>query len=647
MINKIKEIYNNHKEIINYLIIGVMTTIVSLGVKYGLLFTVLNANNGVHLQIAIVVSWIAAVLFAYITNRKFVFCSKEKNILKEMTKFFSARLVTLAMESVILWFFITFLEMNSNMWVVIWTLVSQVLILVGNYLLSKLFVFNANKNITNGKLLNKENIYNILMFIILTVICYFFPYTHDDWAWGSQIGIDRLNCLFYNYNGRWLGNLLVMLLTRSRILRTLVVSMTLTLIIYMIGKNVKFQNKCSKYILIILMLLMPVNIIAQSIAWTSGFSNYVIPVLIVLFIMYLNRNIFQDEEITIRKRWILPLLILGFCCSLFMEHMTIYNVLFSISIVAYVLIAKRKLIFPNLFYMIGSISGAVLMFSNGAYHAIANSEDSYRTIEQGNIIIRTINTYFDTFYKLFIQNNLILNIFICMIFLYIIFKFLQINKERINKIKKIILYIATLVFATFISCVLFKNIAGNSYLTTYEKINKYYEGIITILYYISMLVVVFICVENKKRKCRLLFELISVGLIAAPLLIVTPIGPRCFLPTYVFFAMFAIDCFDYYFSEDKNSMFKIFKVISIILITFFLFIYGQIYRIDNKRIKYIHKHNSDKVLTLPKLPYENYMQGGNPVNDTFNDRFKLFYKINKDRTIKFVPYDAWKKEIKK
>ncbi len=138
---KIKKLYSKYKEIINYLIFGVLTTIVSLAVKYLLLFTILDASNGIELQIAVIISWIIACLFAYITNRIWVFESKSKKILKEMAKFFGARLATLGMEMLIMFIFVTLIGLNTDTWVVIWTLVTQVLVIVGNYILSKLLVF--------------------------------------------------------------------------------------------------------------------------------------------------------------------------------------------------------------------------------------------------------------------------------------------------------------------------------------------------------------------------------------------------------------------------------------------------------------------------------------------------------------------------
>lgn len=138
---KIWNLYHKYEEIINYIIVGGLTTLVNLVVKYGLLFTVLKAEDAFELQVAIIISWIAAVSFAYVTNRIFVFKSKNKNIFKEVVSFFGARVATLLMEMFIMWFFITFLKLNTDFYVLIFTFITQVLIMIGNYILSKLFVF--------------------------------------------------------------------------------------------------------------------------------------------------------------------------------------------------------------------------------------------------------------------------------------------------------------------------------------------------------------------------------------------------------------------------------------------------------------------------------------------------------------------------
>lgn len=137
----IKELYLKYKEIINYLIFGVLTTIVSLLTYYLLVFTILDPNNAIELQIANIISWITCVTFAYITNRKYVFNSKDKNITKEIIKFYSSRLTTLFLDMTIMFIFVTKLELNDK----IIKIIVQVLIIILNYILSKLLVFKKNK----------------------------------------------------------------------------------------------------------------------------------------------------------------------------------------------------------------------------------------------------------------------------------------------------------------------------------------------------------------------------------------------------------------------------------------------------------------------------------------------------------------------
>ena len=141
MVDWIKNFYKKYQKIINYVFFGVLAAIVNLVVKYILLFTVLNPQNGFHLQVAVVVSWIVAVIFAYFSNRKYVFRSQNENKLKEFISFVLGRLTTLLIEMFVMWFFVTFLKLNSDTYVIIFTLISQALVVIGNYFFSKFLVF--------------------------------------------------------------------------------------------------------------------------------------------------------------------------------------------------------------------------------------------------------------------------------------------------------------------------------------------------------------------------------------------------------------------------------------------------------------------------------------------------------------------------
>lgn len=145
---KIKELYLAHEEIINYLIVGVLTTIVSW-IAYALCRFVLDVNhNQLHMQIAVLIRWIAGVLFAYFTNRKYVFKSNNPNKIKEFIGFASSRVVTYVMDALIMAFLPGLLPDTmlglSNDWVA--TLVSAVVVTIMNYILSKFLVFARKGN---------------------------------------------------------------------------------------------------------------------------------------------------------------------------------------------------------------------------------------------------------------------------------------------------------------------------------------------------------------------------------------------------------------------------------------------------------------------------------------------------------------------
>ena len=133
--DKIISIYKNNKEIINYIIVGALTTLVSILSYYLFRFII---KNYVILSI---ISWICAVSFAYITNRIFVFESKNENIITELSKFFSCRLLTLGLEVSLMTLFVSGFHIND----MISKIVLQFVILVLNYILSKLFVFRNKK----------------------------------------------------------------------------------------------------------------------------------------------------------------------------------------------------------------------------------------------------------------------------------------------------------------------------------------------------------------------------------------------------------------------------------------------------------------------------------------------------------------------
>lgn len=135
--NKLLALYRKHKEVIHYLIVGGLTTVVSMALFYGSTWTFLDGNNAFQLQVANVISWIGAVAFAYVTNRVFVFESKNPQILREIISFVGSRVLTLLLDMAVMYLLATVLLINYNFA----KIVAMVLVTVGNYVISKLLVF--------------------------------------------------------------------------------------------------------------------------------------------------------------------------------------------------------------------------------------------------------------------------------------------------------------------------------------------------------------------------------------------------------------------------------------------------------------------------------------------------------------------------
>lgn len=135
MIQKLCSLAEKYRDILTYLIFGVLTTVVN----YAVYLPVFNLC-GVSAAVSNMIAWVVAVAFAFLTNKPFVFHSHDwsaQTVLPELTKFVSCRIASGALETVILFLSVDCMNWNGN----IWKLVTQVLVIIINYVGSKLLVF--------------------------------------------------------------------------------------------------------------------------------------------------------------------------------------------------------------------------------------------------------------------------------------------------------------------------------------------------------------------------------------------------------------------------------------------------------------------------------------------------------------------------
>lgn len=159
--NKLKELIKKYEEIIRYLVFGVITTVVSLGTFFGVLWIgtfffhdeMGNPTNGLRL-FANILKWIFAVIVSFYTNKKWVFFDKakgSKNVFRQFISFAGSRVATLLLDLAVYFGMLWILELASYTGVWLFTpdfvakIVAEVVVVIANYFLSKIFIFKKDK----------------------------------------------------------------------------------------------------------------------------------------------------------------------------------------------------------------------------------------------------------------------------------------------------------------------------------------------------------------------------------------------------------------------------------------------------------------------------------------------------------------------
>lgn len=135
LLNRFEPIYNKQKEILLYLLFGGLSFLISIG-TYALFSTLF----GIHELISNVLSWIITVAFAFFTNRIWVFDAPTDRIsdfMRQISKFYAGRIITLVIEEIILLIFIMVLCLPS----IPIKVAAQTIVIFLNYIVSKLLIF--------------------------------------------------------------------------------------------------------------------------------------------------------------------------------------------------------------------------------------------------------------------------------------------------------------------------------------------------------------------------------------------------------------------------------------------------------------------------------------------------------------------------
>lgn len=439
----------------------------------------------------------------------------------------------------------------------------------------------------------------IILFGLIFLLSFFFPFSCDDFYWGSKsISLETFKDIYNDLflNGRWLGNFIAIFISHNHLIKALVISIVSTLLVYIIDNH----EKILWWIFLLLILLMPVNKFTQVIIWGSGFSNYMVSTFLFISVYYLIKRYY----INIKSKWYekIWLFIVTILNSLVVENITV-GTLMILFIYNLIFIIKNKKVNINLIIMfIGSVMGAVMMFIHPSYLNLlfgTTINDRYIPQSSGSLIWTIKNNLFDGIFVNLINENIILNGFILFVFSYLYLK----GKFK-NITGLISFYLLTIMI--IIGCLF--------------KFNIYFMFVIDILYLINYFYLIYMGFKFEKSIWEIILLMVSVIL---PLVFIQPIGSRLFFLPYVLQIILLFRILDYNNVVIKDYVWL--KVIVAIIYILLLYMNVENYKCEIERDNYIKDNLDKKIIEINGYKYPKYVWFDKIDGEYFGRYYDLYH----------------------
>lgn len=477
----------------------------------------------------------------------------------------------------------------------------------------------------------KTVFYVIAMIVPVAIALYFAvisPYLMDDWAWATSTGQHRLETFFENYNGRYLGNLYIIALSRCNFLWYVSLPVAVFLLSFFVWKFTKSKNIIFYLIPSAMFGIMSREMFRQIIIWRSGFSNYVPPILAILLYLVLIRNIFEENAPEYKKRVAVVAFCIALIGSLFMENLTLYSIGADILILIYTKIRFRKVYSVHISHLAGAVIGAVIMFSNSAYLNIVKGNDAmnYRSFGEESLlenIRKCCEWLFENSSRLFVIMLIVMTVLLIM----------NIKKRNIGKTKAAAC-IACLAYAWVYSVCM---VAALDFIYQENFVARILRIISATVFFICIVTVTVLLPIEKTDKIKIVFILFSAVAMAAPMLVISPISPRCFFASFIMetiaLCLFVKNLLS---STGKRVYFTALTVTVAIMIAgnaFYGVKFYSVHEYHQTREDFIQAQleNNCETIQIPKIPDNLYpfsRAGDYEPGTSWEKRFCEFYGID-------------------
>lgn len=479
--------------------------------------------------------------------------------------------------------------------------------------------------------------YCALVFIFFLILGFLVPYTGDDWnnilydgkiSTMIKIAVDSYN----SFEGRFFSRVFDLVFVYYKPIWVIVNACGMTFLYYFINKMVNSKKK-SFFLVFILesLLLVDEETFSQVYVWITGNTTYFIPMIFLIFLIYINRNIFNDSDIKYNKIFYIIIPILSFINSMFVENVTVGIITVYILVIVYQYIKNKKINILMLISMFTSLIGLYLMLNSPGTLNRLNTMDAFNNM---TLIEKIISTFPRQLNEVFVKNSYLT--------LILVFISIVLIKDNIKGIKKYILIlfssiIPVLTSFTNLYYVVFRR--SPKYFGILLDCHKWYLCIYWVLFLI--LLVALVIKYSKVDKKKILFFFL-IALINNGAMMLSPLcgGRTSYLSNIMLFicAFLIIDSLNLKILNNVKFL-RFNKFVLGAIVTFFLIFYSFCYILFIRRANYIKEqlNNKEETIKLIQLP-NRYLWNANPqmdliiTKDEFYNNwhlytFELYYKI--------------------
>ncbi|MDN6572144.1 MAG: hypothetical protein L0L22_14245, partial [Staphylococcus equorum] len=377
----------------------------------------------------------------------------------------------------------------------------------------------------------------------------------------------------------------------------------------------KISNHKITYIFcFLLILLIPVSFYSQTYGWLAGFANYNTSTFFFLWLIFLVKK----NKVTFLS--LTAIFILSMLTQLFIENISISSILIAIIGLAIAVFFKESIL-PYLSWLLGAISGAIIMFSNSAYHIEGNMR-GFSNADVHTFSVRLLTDWTELYVK---QNALLLVLFSIVMYLLI-------------ENKNLGIFIFFFFPSGYFALRYLMNITWRQ-----QSMFALVIELLLILIFLATLAITIGKSSIPLSGKRHFFSYITISLLlVAPFLIVTPYGPRNILTSFVFLGLALFELISYIKINLESQLVKKISLLFIFCISiFFIGMHGLNKYEENQRIAQLKQDVAlgQKEVELNRLPYEFIGHDLTPPDGSVqSDRQKKYHNISIDTKFKITGY---------